>query len=133
MSHEEVIFDFEKLDVYKEAEKGVAQILESLLKWPARYRWLSLQMCEAALSVQFNIAEGNGRETPKDKSHFFRIAQGSVNECVANLSVAHHLGLIDSGTRREIRSRFFRVIQMLVGLIRRLKGGATKNGGASES
>ena len=129
----EVVFDFEKLDVYKETEKAVARILESLSRWPVKYRWLTAQMGSAAASVQLNIAEGNGRETAADKSHFMRIAQGSVNECVANLSMARRLGLMDDEAVREIRSRFHRVVQMLSALIRKLKGGDSKKMGFSES
>lgn len=43
------------------------------------------QMKRASLSVSANIAEGYGRKTKQDFSHFLSIALGSCNELIAFL------------------------------------------------
>ena len=115
----EVMFDFEKLDVYGQAEDAALAVIQSAQRWPLRLRLLRDQVVRSAFSVPLNIAEGNGRETHKDKGHFFRIAKGSLNETVAALNMASRLGVMDATVRLEIRARFFRVVQMLHGLIRK--------------
>ena len=124
MTTSEVIFDFEKLEAYREADAAVSLVLKGFGKWPARYRWLENQLGRAALSIPSNIAEGNGREGVRDKIQFFRIARGSLNECVTGLEAASHLGLVSAETRSEIRSRLHRVVMLLGGLVRSLRRGA---------
>ena len=46
------------------------------------------QLDRAASSIALNLAEGSGRRTVKDKSHFFRIALGSLRECRTILDLA---------------------------------------------
>ena len=121
VSFSEVVFDFEKLDVYKETELATGRLFDAMGRWPARYRWLISQVSEAALSIQLNLAEGNGREGKKDRAHFFRIARGSANETVAGLSVARRLGLVPDDVRLEVRGRLYRVVLMLSGMVRGLK------------
>ena len=45
------------------------------------------QLVRAAASVVLNLAEGNGRMSPKDKTRFFKIAFGSLRECQAVLDL----------------------------------------------
>jgi len=90
-------------------------------RWPARYRWLTSQVSASALSIQLNIAEGNGREGKKDKAQFLRIAQGSANETVAGLTVAKRLGLVEDPLRLEVRGRLYRVVLMISGMVRGLR------------
>jgi four helix bundle protein len=67
----ELIFDHERLDVYRLSIDYVAfsyQIARSLkgVNRHARDQWL-----RAAQSIPLNIAEGNGKQSLKDKSRFF--------------------------------------------------------------
>jgi four helix bundle protein len=52
------------------------------------YGFLSDQGNRASLSIAANIAEGNGRFTTADRSNFFIIARGSIQECVPLLELA---------------------------------------------
>lgn len=47
------------------------------------------QIKRASLSIPANIAEGYGRNTKKDFSHFLSIALGSVNEVLVYLDFIH--------------------------------------------
>ncbi len=79
----EPIFDHERLDVYRLSIEYVAfsyRIAKSLtgMNRPARDQWL-----RAAQSIPLNIAEGNGKQSLKDKNRFFEIARGSALECAS--------------------------------------------------
>jgi four helix bundle protein len=79
----EPIFDHERLDVYRLAIQYVTssyRIAKSLngVERHARDQWL-----RAAQSIPLNIAEGNGKQSLKDKNRFFEIARGSALECTA--------------------------------------------------
>jgi hypothetical protein len=74
----EPIFDHERLDVYRLAIEYVTssyRIAKSLsgINRHARDQWL-----RAAQSIALNIAEGNGKQSFKDKNRFFEIARGSA-------------------------------------------------------
>lgn len=117
----EVAFDFEKLDVYKESSRAAVEIIMATDKFRGKYGWLVDQLRRAGASVPLNIAEGSGRGSRNDKARFFRIAQGSAYESVAALEIASNLGLVGSDIRLSIRWHLYRVVQMLVGLIRMLR------------
>ena len=52
-------------------------------------RWqLADQLARAATSVHANIAEGDGRSTPRDRSRLFLIARGSLLEVESLLNEA---------------------------------------------
>ena len=79
----EPTFDHERLDVYRLSIAYVAfsyQIAKSLSgsNRQARDQWL-----RAAQSIPLNIAEGNGKQSLKDKNRFFEIVRGSALECAA--------------------------------------------------
>ena len=76
----EPIFDHERLDVYRLAIECVTtsyRIAKSLngAECHARDQWL-----RAAQSIPLNIAEGNGKQSLKDKNRFIEIARGSALE-----------------------------------------------------
>jgi len=86
VSSGEAWFDHEKLEVYREAIAFVAW-LSPLLEATARIGEQKDQLDRASTSVPLNIAEGNGKYTPKDRCRYFDTAQGSALECAAGLDV----------------------------------------------
>lgn len=90
-------FDHEKLNVYQQSIRFVAwftDLLESIPKSIAVHD----QLDRASTSVPLNIAEGNGKSTPKDRCRFLDTARGSALECAACLDVLHAKRKIDSET-----------------------------------
>ena len=82
------VFDHERLDVYRVAIAFVAwtgELIERPLSG-CRLNAVS-QLDRASTSVPLNIAEGNGKRTPRDRSHYLDIARGSAFECAAALDV----------------------------------------------
>ena len=91
----EPTFDHERLDVYRLSIDYVAfsyRIARSLsgVSRPARDQWL-----RAAQSIPLNIAEGNGKQSLKDKNRFFEIARGSALECASIHDVLRVCDAID--------------------------------------
>jgi four helix bundle protein len=118
-------FEFQKWPAYQMALPNVESayaVCESLPKDSAT--GLRDQLKRAAQSISLNIAEGTSRYSLKDKVNFFRVAKGSIFECVAILDIVHRLKL----TRLELE-QFFKDLEttgrMLSGLIRHLEGRKT--------
>jgi four helix bundle protein len=76
------------------------------------------QLERASTSVPLNIAEGNGKSTPKDRCKFFDTARGSALECAACLDVLLAKGKIDAATAASGKALLIEIVSMLVGLIR---------------
>jgi len=79
-------FDHERLEVYQESIRFIAW-LTNLLDSGASLGDVKSQIDRASTSIPLNIAEGNGKYTPKDRCRYFDIAHGSALECAAGLDV----------------------------------------------
>ena len=115
----EPIFDHEKLDVYRlsieyaAASYGVAKALTGVNRH-IRDQWL-----RAAQSIPLNIAEGNGKQSLKDKNRFFEIARGSALECAAIHDMLLMFAAADEEWNRQGKSQLRRIVSMLTRLIQR--------------
>ena len=110
-------FDHEKLTVYQHSIRFVVwatELLESVPKSIAVYD----QLDRASTSVPLNIAEGNGKSTPKDRCKFFDTARGSALECAACLDVLLAKKKITSETAENGKTLLIEIVSMLIGLIR---------------
>ena len=102
---EQPIFDHEKLDVYRVSIAYISRmrgVLTSLsgIDRPIRDQWM-----RAAQSIPLNIAEGNGKESLKEKNRFVEIARGSALECAASHDVLDSCEIIDMQFSRQGKAR----------------------------
>ena len=75
-------FNFEKLDVYKDAVTFASQVYEMTKPFPREEVYgITDQFRRASISIASNIAEGSSRGK-KEFIHFLNIALGSCYECV---------------------------------------------------
>ena len=82
-------FSFEGLRVYKATRQLVKDVYVLINKLPAIESFaLSSQIRRAVVSVKSNIAEGSGRNHPKNKAHFIDMAYGSLMETYSELETA---------------------------------------------
>ena len=115
----EPIFDHERLDVYRLSidyvafSYRIAKLLAGTNR-PARDQWL-----RAAQSIPLNIAEGNGKQSLKDKNRFFEIARGSALECASIHDVLAVCDAIEVESNRRGKSDLKRIVSMLTRLIQR--------------
>ena len=111
------LFSFEGLEVYKAARILVRDIYHLQHKFPKIETYaLGDQIRRSSSSVTSNIAEGSGRASFKEKSHFIEIAYGSLMEAFSQLQIAQDLGYLTQEDIDEIRLQFVDVAKMLSGL-----------------
>lgn len=115
---QDTFFDHEKLDVYRESIAFVAW-LNTLLGTIDRLGEIKDQLDRASASIPLNIAEGNGKYTPKDRCRFFDIAHGSALECAAGLDVLVAKERASLDQVRPGKESLQRIVRMLFGLIRK--------------
>lgn len=110
-------FSFEGLDVYKAARTLVRDVYRLQHKFPKFETYaLGDQIRRSSSSVTSNIAEGSGRNSFKEKSHFIEIAYGSLMEAFSQLQIAQDLGYLTEDDIDGIRPQFISVAKMLSGL-----------------
>lgn len=81
-------FGFEDLEAYQKARAFRRRIYKLAKLLPSEEKFaLGSQMRRAAVSLTNNLAEGYGRFTYKDRTHFTRQSRGSLMELVDDLSV----------------------------------------------
>lgn len=111
MGGEAVVFDHEKLDVYRvareflEVTQGFAQA-----RWP---RELRDQFERASVSILANIGEGAGKMARSDKRRFYEIARGSSTETATLLDILQIRGFLTRQQHTDARALLIRVTQML--------------------
>ena len=104
----------ENLRVYQKALELFR--LVASLDIPREWWWLRSQMREAAGSVIFNVREGWGRPTRKDRSRFFGISCGSANEVMGCTDALECAGLVGQEATEHIKDVADHVARMLTNL-----------------
>ena len=113
-----IYFDHEKLDVYREAINFCGWVGEFLASISANSAAKD-QLDRASTSIPLNIAEGNGKFSARDRARFFEMARGSAVECAACLDVLVVRKLVKEEPLAAQKERLVRIVEMLVGLLRR--------------
>jgi four helix bundle protein len=115
------MFNFEKLDVWREAIALAGEVYEVTGSFPADERFgLTNQMRRAAVSVSSNIAEGCSRSSSADYSRFLEIAAGSAFEVVSQAEIARVQGFLSDEARDTLYRHGDKIVRMLSGLRRSL-------------
>jgi four helix bundle protein len=84
---------------------GVAKRLPTLVKvLPRGEYYLSDQLKRALSSAILNLAEGNGRTSPKERNRFFDISLASISETIACIDIFESFGYISESLSSEICS-----------------------------
>ena len=113
------------LDVWKQARILSKEVYLVSSNFPSDEKFgLTSQIRRAAVSIPSNIAEGCGRNHPKDSIQFFYVARGSVYEVETQLYLASDLGFIEEidlktlllklETTRKLLNGFINYYQKLV-------------------
>src|SRR5215510_12506378 len=111
-------FDHEKFDVCRESIAFCGWVGEFLSAISAKAAAKD-QLDRASTSIPLNIAEGNGKFSTRDRARFFEVARGSALECAACLDVLFVRNLASEEQVVTAKERLARIVQMLVGLLRR--------------
>ena len=112
---------FEALEVWQEARKLRQAIYALTKKLPAEEKFVLLpQMRRAALSVTNNIAEGHGRYHYQENTQFLRMARGSLEEVLDDLTVCENESYTPAETLQQLRNQVTSVERLINGYIRYL-------------
>jgi four helix bundle protein len=85
------------LRVWHDAMRLTRLAYEVTVEFPRSEQFgLAQQIRRAAASVPANIAEGNGRFSPRDYLRFLAMANGSLCELETHLMIARDLGFADT-------------------------------------
>lgn len=80
------VHNFRKMDVWKNAMELTKSVYKMLAEIPMDEKFgLKSQISRCAVSIASNIAEGSGRSTDKDFSHFLSMSLGSCYELETQL------------------------------------------------
>lgn len=114
------IRNFTDLDAWKEGHGLVLSVYDVTSKFPKEEVFaLVNQMRRCVVSITSNIAEGFGRQSPKEKIQFYSISQGSITELQNQLIIARDLGYIITEKVVSLLDQTVRVHKITGGLIRK--------------
>jgi four helix bundle protein len=111
------MFDHEKLHVYQACIEFIIWLQKILERIPKRHAVYD-QLDRASTSIPLNIAEGNGKFTPKDRCKYFDIARGSAFEFAAALDVVVAKAILKENEIIPGKEILHNIVSMLVGLIK---------------
>ncbi len=120
MNRREKAKRFEDLEVWKKAHQLVLNVYQFTKDFPPEEKFgLISQMRKAAVSIPANIADGFKKRTLRDKSHFYNIAQCSVEELRYYFILAKDIGFVKEN--QKWLSSTEEIGRMLYSLIRSIR------------
>ena len=107
------MFNHQKLKCYQVSLDVAKRVPSLVAKWPKGTHYLKDQLERAISSVALNIAEGNGRPSPGERSRFFAIARASAAESASVIELAAALGLVGNSDSLFLQNQLHQVYKML--------------------
>jgi four helix bundle protein len=116
---------YKNLESWKKAMQIVKEVYLLCKKYPKEELYaLTSQTKRAAVSVPANIAEGCGRRTKKDTTHFLYISRGSLYELETLLNIAVMIEIISEDEFNKFTPIIDENLRILNGLINRYETSA---------
>ena len=113
---------YRELIVWQRAMDFVERVYQATARFPNHENFgLSAQLRRAAVSIPSNIAEGQGRETPRDFLRFLWMAHGSLREVETQVMIADRLFYLDECATSGLLDAASEVGRLLNGLIAGIK------------
>lgn len=108
--------NFKELKIWQLSRQLVKDVYVLTSSFPAEEKFgLISQLRRCAVSIPTNIAEGSGRNTNKDFSHFLNIGLGSAYELETLLN------FISDGQHENFSTKISEIQKMIFGLIKTLR------------
>ena len=123
-----ILFNFEKLELYQRSIEFINNMYVITKKMPIEERFgLCNQLRRAAMSISLNLAEGFSNHYKKDKNRFFRIAKGSVFECIPGLTILFKQRYIDKEDFDSMYHECYEISRRISGLIKYIEKNLKNN------
>lgn len=115
--------DFKSFTFWQDAVDLSAEICILTRKFPIEERYaLGDQMRRASVSIVSNIAEGSGRSSDADFTHFMDIALGSAYEVEAQVYIAHKLRYINDDEKANVLNNLCSIQRRIAAFIKKVRG-----------
>lgn len=116
---EEIKFDFENLNVYQKTLNFIDEIFKLIKNLPKEYRFsIGDNLLRAGLSIANNLAEGNDKDSDKERKRYFRTSCDSDRECVSVFIVLKRQGLIENDAYCKLKRDAGEITSMIRGLVK---------------
>jgi len=110
--------EYKDLEVWIEARKLTKLVYDSTKSYPKEEIFgLTNQMKRSSVSVPSNIAEGCGRNTAKETTHFLFIARGSLFELETQFYLSLDLAYINNEDFKIILNQIILCKKLINGFI----------------
>lgn len=114
--------NLKELKIWQKAIDLAVDIYEATENFPKEEKYgLTSQTRRSAVSVPSNIAEGAGRNSDKEFSHFLGISNGSSYELQTQLIISNKLNLLSDTTVEPLLDRINEIQKMTYGFQETLK------------
>ena len=114
--------DFKKLKVWHKAHELTLDIYRVTKNFPKEEIYgITSQMRRASSSIEFNIAEGCGRESEKELGRFLIISMGSASELECEILLSFDLDYLEKDDYKKLEQKTIEVKKMLSSFIVRLR------------
>lgn len=111
------IVKLEDFTAWQEAIKLAEQVYVLSNKFPSQEQYgLTSQLQRATVSVSANLAEGFGRQAPKDKELFYVMARGSLYEVKSLLELINRVGIATETSK--VDNQLTKCLSLVGGLLR---------------
>ena len=111
-------FDFEKLEVYQKSLIFIDRIFDVYKNLSQDYKIsVGSNLIRSGLSIANNLAEGNGKESKKEKKRYFGISLDSARECISVFNILKRQNMVTKERYLELRRAGKEITSMLHGLI----------------
>ena len=114
--------NLKELKIWKKAIDLAIDVYKATENFPKEEKYgLTSQTRRSAVSVPSNIAEGAGRNSDKEFSHFLGISNGSSYELQTQLIISNKLNLLSDTTIKTLLYRIDEIQKMNYGFQKTLK------------
>jgi four helix bundle protein len=114
--------NFKELKVWQLSRHLVKDVYDLTTDFPSNEKYgLTSQIRRCVVSIPTNIAEGCGRNTDKDFSHFLNISLGSAYELETLLTLCFDVKLISEQQFELLNIKISEIQKMTFGLIKTLR------------
>ena len=114
--------DYKKLKVWKNSHELTLLVYRKTANFPKEELFgLISQIRRASSSVPTNIAEGCGRNSAKELSHFLNISLGSANETAYLLLLSKDLDYLNDEDYKLLENNVEQIKAMLINLISKIR------------
>ena len=116
-------FGYEDLEVWNKAVEFAVEVIDTVerISTHRKHQRLLEQIESSSTSVAMNIAEGKGRYSKKEFSHYRYIARGFLYETMTLLEIFRGVKWISDAEYASLAPKGIEIASMTMGLINSLK------------